>query len=90
MEEETGYVVEVGELIGTYAKPYRDDIVLSFEARIVGRSVWSPNFEIAEVRFFPEHGLPDEIRPSARKRIEDGFRGVRGAFCELMYPDTGD
>lgn len=82
-EEETGYIIEIGELIGTYAKPYQDDIVLSFDARIVGRSAWLPTAEIAEVRFFPEHELPGEIGAVARKRIEDGFLRRRGIFREL-------
>lgn len=80
--EETGYVIEVGPLIGTYAKSYADDIVLNFEAQIVSRNERSPNAEIAEVRFFSENELPDEISPVARKRIEDGLRGVRGVFRE--------
>jgi 8-oxo-dGTP pyrophosphatase MutT (NUDIX family) len=83
VREETGYDVEVGALIGVYSKPFQDDIVLGFEARITGRSAWSPTHEIAEVRFFPQQELPDGFTAVARQRIEDGFRGLRGAFHEF-------
>ena len=83
VREETGYEIEVGPLIGTYVKPYANDIVLNFAARITGRGEWSPTDEIAEIRYFSVTDLPDEMSPVARQRIEDGFRGARGVFREF-------
>src|SRR4029453_1991436 len=65
VREETGYEIEVGPLIGTYIKRYANDTVLNFEARIISRGAWSPNSEIAEIRFFSENELPDGISPVA-------------------------
>ena len=58
IREETGLEAEIGPLIGTYVKPYQDDVVFNFEARVYGQTGLKItellNEEIAEVRFFSE------------------------------------
>src|SRR5574337_1050270 len=49
--EETGYQTEIGALIGVYFKAKNQDLVFNFEALLTGRVPWTPNYEIAEVRF---------------------------------------
>ena len=88
--EETGYIVEPGELIGVYAKPYRDDLVLSFRARIIGREPWSPNHEISEIGFYKVDALPDHMGVIARTRIMDGSENLRGIFRVFNTPDLED
>lgn len=83
VREETGFNVSVGDLIGIYAKPYEDDIVLSFEAHILSREEWKPNEEITEVRWFPSHALPKEMTKVVEIRIKDAFSGKRGVYREL-------
>lgn len=75
--EETGYRVRAGDLIGVYSSPFKDDVVMFFEADILNREPWSPNAEIAEVRFFARDALPPlHYRQAAR--FDDAFEGRRG------------
>ncbi|MBT3270543.1 NUDIX hydrolase [Candidatus Poribacteria bacterium] len=75
--EETGHRVAAGELVGIYSSPFKDDMVVFFEAGILNREAWSPNSEIAEVRFFSRAELPPlHYRQAAR--FDDAFEGRRG------------
>jgi ADP-ribose pyrophosphatase YjhB (NUDIX family) len=78
VEEETGCEVEPAELVGVYAAPFKDDLVLLFECSLESRSEWQPNAEIAEVSFMPAEGLPDDLTLRTKARIADAFSGVRG------------
>lgn len=78
VHEETGYHVEIGDLIGVYSMPAKDNVVLSFVAHIVGRSPWRPTGEIAEIGFFGRDELPQPMRQRTRERIDDAFAGERG------------
>lgn len=88
--EETGYIIEPGELIGVYAKPYRDDIVLSFRAQVISREPWNPNEEISDARYFKVDALPDKISSVARKRIIDARDNHKGVFRVFNTPDLED
>ena len=76
--EETGCDVDSGELVGVYAAPFKDDLVLFFECILRSRGVWRPDAEIAEVSFMPAEGLPDDLTLRTKARIADAFSGVRG------------
>lgn len=78
VEEETGFRVAVSELIGAYAAPFKDDLVLFFECSTNSRGEWSPDDEIAEVAFKPADALPSDLTPRTRSRIADAFARVRG------------
>jgi 8-oxo-dGTP pyrophosphatase MutT (NUDIX family) len=73
--EETGLEVEPGELLGVYAKPQVDDVVLSVRAKITGRRAWKPNDEIAELGYFALDELPEPMSDAARARIVDALEG---------------
>ncbi len=88
--EETGYVVEPGGLIGVYAKPYRDDIVLSFHARVLVREPWQPNREISEVKYYEVDALPAGMSRAARTRIIDAVQDQKGVFRVFHSPDLED
>ena len=88
--EETGYIIEPEELIGVYVKPYRDDLVLSFHARILAQRKWIPNEEIAEIGFYPVDNLPDKISMAARTRILDAAKNRKGVFHVFDTPDIED
>jgi ADP-ribose pyrophosphatase YjhB (NUDIX family) len=78
--EETGLTIEPGELLGVYAKPQEDDVVLSFRASVIGRSSWQPNDEIAELGYFGREELPEPMSVAARTRVLDAFEGGRSTF----------
>lgn len=88
--EESGYEIEVGELIGAYWKTYADDVVLCFEGRVLSRSPWMANEEISEVRWFHRRELPGNMSLVVRTRIGDAFDGARGVFREFHEPDSDD
>jgi hypothetical protein len=65
-------------LVGVYCKPYKDDIVLFFRARVLGRNPWQPNGEISEMGYFGRDGLPEPMGLGARTRIIDALDGTTG------------
>ena len=87
--EETGYMIAPGDLIGAYAKPYEDDLVLSFNARIIGRQAWTPDDEIEEVAFFHVDALPQPMTLVARARILDGAAELRGVYRVFATAEEG-
>lgn len=88
--EESGYEIEVGDLIGVYSKTYVDDLVLTFEGRVFSRSPWTANEEISEVKWFHRSELPDEMSLVVRTRIQDAFERVRGVFRVFDLPGSDD
>jgi 8-oxo-dGTP diphosphatase len=76
--EESGLDVEVGELVGVYSKPYKDDVGLFFRASVVGRNAWQPNDEISQVGYFGRNELPEPMGPVVRTPIIDALDGARG------------
>jgi ADP-ribose pyrophosphatase YjhB (NUDIX family) len=78
VREETGYRVEIGELVGGYVVPGKDDLVLCFTATAREREAWAPNGEITELGFFPPDALPEPLGERSLARIRDAFAGRRG------------
>lgn len=76
--EETGYLVEPIRLIGVYSHPAQNNVVIFFEATIVGREPWEPNDEISQTGFFMEDALPETVHPWASKKISDAFSSESG------------
>jgi ADP-ribose pyrophosphatase YjhB (NUDIX family) len=84
--EESGLEVVVGELVGVYSKPYKDDIVLFFRARVVAHHPWQPNDEIAQIGYFGRNDLPEPMGFVARTRIIDALDGITGIV--RVIPET--
>ena len=83
VREETGYLVRPVKFVGVYSKPKRDDLVLSIQAEIIGRTTWQPNEEITECGFFRREELPNPMNEAAKVRIIDAFEGKTGVLCEF-------
>ncbi len=88
VREETGYVVAVQELVGIYAAPAKDDIVLFFRASILRREHWGPDEEIAQAEFFGRDEMPQPIHPRVLRRILDAFAGRTGIIVVFDDQDT--
>lgn len=71
--EETGYIVDIENLISIYSAPEKDDIVFLFKAKITGKKEWKPNDEIQKIDFFEKNNLPTQIHPWNIKRINDAY-----------------
>jgi 8-oxo-dGTP diphosphatase len=78
VREEAGLDVIADGLVGVYCKPYKDDIVLFFRARVLGRNPWQPNGEISEMGYFGRDELPEPMGLGARTRIIDALDGITG------------
>lgn len=76
--EETGYRVRATHVIGVYATPRKDDIVLVFAAEPLGREEWEPTSEISRAEFFERDGLPEPLSDHAVVWIRDACDGLRG------------
>lgn len=79
VKEETGYIVDPKKMthLGTYSSTFKDDLVLSIKAEIIGRETWIPDNEISEVRFFSRSELP-KMHKATILRIEDGYSAKTG------------
>lgn len=75
--EETGYIVDIENLISVYSAPQKDDIVFLFKARIKGQTEWKPNNEIQQIAFFSRNDLPSQIHPWNVKRINDAYENKK-------------
>jgi ADP-ribose pyrophosphatase YjhB (NUDIX family) len=83
-EEETGLVVEVERLIGIYSKPYRNEVVLTFQCSAVSGAL-CPTEEAAEWCYFSVDELPRNLLPKHRERILDAARHQASAILRVQH-----
>jgi 8-oxo-dGTP diphosphatase len=76
--EEIACEIRIAHLIGLYAKPYRDDLVLSFAATIASGVPRACPPEISDIRFCSRQSLPSELAFNTRIRIQDAFEACSG------------
>ena len=77
VNEEIACEIRISHLIGVYAKPYRDDLVLSFHATLISGVPQACVPEISDLVFSARDSLP-ELAFTRRIRIEDAFDGCHG------------
>lgn len=80
VREETGYIVLPGILIGVYAAPWQDRVVLCLGATAIDRAPWEPDEEIEAIGFFGRDDLPEPMTAQMRHRINDSFDGKTGVM----------
>lgn len=80
VREETGFEIAPGPLIGVYAKPFQDDLVMAFYGEVLHRHPWQPDDEIAEFAFCNPMALPAPMTIASRSRIVDAVAGRRGIY----------
>jgi 8-oxo-dGTP diphosphatase len=88
IHEESGYHAQIERLVGVYAAPFKDDIVLMMTATITGSDGWVPNDEIAQIGFFARDALPEPMNLRVRHRIEDAFAGRSGILHVFENTNT--
>jgi len=86
--EEIACEVRIMHLIGVYAKPYRDDLVLSLAAELVRGTPLACPPEISELAFFARDELPRDIAFNSRIRLEDAFQRCRGVVRVFDSADS--
>jgi ADP-ribose pyrophosphatase YjhB (NUDIX family) len=78
VREEIASETRIAHLIGVYAKPYRDDVVLSFAVNVISGVPRPCLPEISDVGYFSRDSLPTQLAFNSRVRIEDAFDQLRG------------
>ncbi len=84
VKEETWYDVEIVKLIGIYNKPEQNDIVFSFECRIIW---WERklNAEARDIQFFDLNEIPDNTIANHIERIQDFFKNEKKLIMKNQY-----
>lgn len=82
VREETSLIVEAGRLIGIYSKPQKHEVVLTFEAHVVGGTL-APSDEADLHVWIAPHDLDTiKLLPKHRERIEDAVRNEAAAIIK--------
>lgn len=85
--EETGLVVEIGQLVGVYSKPQKREVVLAFRCQRVGGTLTETE-ESCECAYFAPDALPTTLLPKHRQRIEDALLGQERAVVRDQLTST--
>lgn len=89
VREETGLHVEVGQLVGVYSKPLKQEIVLSFRCQVSGDPPENIlDDDIDESRYFALEALPVRILPKHRQRINDALLHQEQAIVRAQRTST--
>jgi ADP-ribose pyrophosphatase YjhB (NUDIX family) len=70
VKEETGLNVEIIRLAGIYSKPDKDEIVFSFECKIISGAI-TLNEEAKDIQYFLFDAFPKNTAPKQVERIKD-------------------
>ena len=87
VHEETGLEVAVGQLVGVYSKPQKQEVVLTFRCQITGGTL-QPTVETRESRFFDPHSLPLNLLPKHRERVQDALLNQQNAIIKAQRTST--
>jgi 8-oxo-dGTP diphosphatase len=89
VREETGLEIEVGQLIGVYSKPLKQEIVLSFRCYVTGGTLNAcTDDEIDESRYFAPDALPTNTLPKHRQRVLDALLKQEHALLRNQTTST--
>jgi len=86
LREETGIVGTIKSYIGTYAAPYRNDVVILFAMKAKKFKLRKPNHEIADLGFFSKNALPKPMTVNTKIRLRDAIKGNFGVFRVFRKP----
>lgn len=86
VKEETGLDVEVVKMIGVYSKPNKDEIVFSFECKVLGGDL-TLNNEASDIRYFNINEIPENTVQKQVERIRDFFEYRDSAILKIQQTD---
>jgi ADP-ribose pyrophosphatase YjhB (NUDIX family) len=82
VREETGLEVEIGRMVGLYSKPQKHEVVLTFEARVVGGAMQPSDEADVHEWVVPAELGTRNILPKHLERIEDALRNEPGVVVK--------
>jgi 8-oxo-dGTP diphosphatase len=89
ISEEIGVEIEIGQLVGVYSKPLKDEVMLTFRCRITSGTPTTTD-EIRACRYFAPHELPENTLPKHRQRIEDALLKQQTAVLRAQRSSTAE
>lgn len=89
VREETGLEVAVGQLVGVYSKPQKQEVVLAFRCRITGGKLTETE-EVRECRYFQPTMLPPNTLPKHHQRIQDALLKQQTAIIRAQLTTTSE
>ncbi|MGH2509709.1 MAG: NUDIX hydrolase [Ktedonobacteraceae bacterium] len=91
VREETGLEIEVGQLVGVYSKPLKQELVLSFRCTITGGTLnVCEDDEIDESCYFAPDALPANTLPKHRQRVMDALRNQAHTLLRNQSTSTAE
>jgi len=89
VREETGLEIEVGQLVGVYSKPRKQEFVLTFRCQVLGGELNAINDDdIDESRYFTVSELPERTLPKHRERILDALLNQEQTILRAQRTST--
>jgi 8-oxo-dGTP diphosphatase len=89
VSEEIGVEIEIGQLVGVYSKPLKNEVMLTFRCQITNGTP----IETEEIRaccYFAPHELPQNTLPKHRQRIEDALLNQQHAVRRTQRTSTAE
>lgn len=91
VREETGLEIEVGQLVGVYSKPLKQEIVLSFRCRVTGGTLGATeDDDIDENSYFLVDNLPVKTLPKHRERVMDALLNQQQTVLRAQRSSTSE
>ena len=91
VREETGLQVEIGQLVGVYSKPLKQEIVLTFRCTVSGGTLGAlADDDIDESRYFACNNLPPRTLPKHRQRVMDALLNQECAIVRTQRSSTAE
>ncbi len=91
VREETGLEIEIGQLVGVYSKPLKQEIVLTFRCQVIsGVPGEMEDDDIDESRYFSVHDLPANTLPKHRQRVKDALLNQSQAVLRTQRSSTAE
>lgn len=89
VREETGLEIEVGQLVGVYSKPLKQEVVLSFRCQVTGGALdGTADDDIDESRYFAVNNLPARTLPKHHQRVMDALLNQAQAILRDQRSST--
>ncbi len=86
VKEETGLDVEIIKLIGLYSKPNKDEIVFSFECKVLAGEL-TLNNEAKDIKYFSVNEIPENTVQKQIERIKDFFENKDSVILKVQQTE---
>jgi 8-oxo-dGTP diphosphatase len=91
VREEIGVSIDILRLVGVYAKPQKQEVVLTFLCHLAADTTEpKTSEEITEIGWFARDDLPQRLLPKHRERLLDAAEDRREAVVKAQTTSTAE